>query len=109
MGNRPKKSAPISFFKGDTQQVSVSFKNNEEPWTPTNELVVFAVGKSKDDVPLFTAPVVNGVANITHKMTKDLTEGKYNYDVRVYTESKSFVATACYGDFELLGVVNDEL
>ena len=97
----------ISMYKGDTVAIQVSLTNNNEPWTPTTEKVVFSVGRTLGGNPVFTADVQNGVAYITNEMTKDMQPGTYKFDVRVYTENKLLVATPCYGDFELLGVVNN--
>lgn len=95
--------------KGDTVQVQVNLTNNGEPFVPDTEQVVFAVGRTFGGNPLFSVAVVDGAANITHEMTRCIPVGKYKFDVRVYTKDKTLVATPCYGDFELLEVVNNEL
>lgn len=99
----------IEMRKGDTIQIEVSLTNNGEPFVPDGELVVFSVGRALCRNPIFTTPVIDGVAYITHNMTADMRVGLYKYDVRVYTSDKTLVSTPCYGDFELLGVVNNGL
>ena len=97
----------IQMYKGDTIQVGISLTNNGEPFIPTTEKIVFSVGKNIGGNPIFSVESSDGIAYITHEMTKSMSPGNYKYDVRVYTENKSLVATPCYGDFELLGVVNN--
>lgn len=98
----------IKIRKGDTLRLDITLTNNGEPFEPTNEQVVFAVGKGVSS-PLFTCPVVEGVAQITHEQTKSLPCGTYKFDVRVYNANKELVATPLFGDFKLLEVVNGDI
>lgn len=99
----------IEMYKGDTLRLDVTLTNNGEPFVPTDEQVVFAVGHGHGSPPLFTSPVVEGVAQITHDQTKSLSAGSYCYDLRVYDADKKLVATPLFGEFVLLEVVNGEL
>lgn len=98
----------ISMHKGDTLRLDVSLTNNGEPWTPTNEFIVFSVGFGYNS-PAFSVPVIDGVGQITHEQTKDLPPGNYKYDLRVYNSNKELVATPLFGSFIILGVVNNDI
>ena len=97
----------IEMYKGDTLRLDVTLTNNGEPFVPTDEQVVFAVGYGHGSPPLFTSLVVEGVAQITHDQTKDILAGSYCYDLRVYDADKKLVATPLFGEFILLEVVNN--
>lgn len=99
----------IEMYKGDTLRLDVTLTNNGEPFVPTDEQVVFAVGYGHGSPPLFTSLVVEGMAQITHDQTKGLSAGSYCYDLRVYDADKKLVATPLFGEFVLLEVVNGEL
>lgn len=99
----------IKIRKGDTLRLDITLTNNGEPFEPTNEQVVFAVGRGHRSPPLFICPIVDGVAQITHDQTKDLPVAKYTYDLRVYDADKRLVATPLYGEFEVLEVVNGDI
>lgn len=90
-------------------RLDVTLTNNGEPFVPTDEQVVFAVGYGHGSPPLFTSLVVEGVAQITHDQTKGISAGSYCYDLRVYDADKKLVATPLFGEFVLLEVVNGEL
>lgn len=100
---------PIKIRQGDTLRLDVTLTNNGEPFVPTNEQIVFAVGYGSGVPPIFTCPVIDGVAQITHEQTKDLKVANYYYDLRVYDASKLLVATPLYGTFAVLGVVNSDI
>ena len=99
----------IEMCKGDTRRFIVTLKCNGEPFVPTEEKVVFAVGYGHDSPPLFTSPVIDNMVRITHDQTKNLPAGIYCYDLRVYTEDKEFVATPVVDEFVLLGVANNDI
>lgn len=98
----------IEIRKGDTLRLDITLTNNGEPFIPVDEQIVFAVGNGVSS-PLFTCPVVEGVAQITHEQTKSLPCRTYKFDVRVYNANKELVATPLFGDFKLLEVVNNDL
>lgn len=99
----------IEIYKGDTVQIEITLTNNGEPFITTDENILFSVGEVIGKPPLFTIPVIDGVADITHDITKKMKIGNYIYDVRVYTSDKTLVATPCIGNFRIKGVVNNEI
>ena len=99
----------IEIRQGDTLRLDITITNNGEPFVPTEEKIVFSVGHGRGFSPLFTCPVINGVAEITHEDTKDISPGQYYFDLRVYSADKKLVATPLYGEFNILGVVNGDI
>lgn len=98
----------IEIRKGDTIQLNLNITVNGEPFVPTDEKIVFSVGSQNR--PLFSIPADENVVKISHEMTNKLSVGKeYQFDVRVYNASKTLVATPIFGQFKVLGVVNDDL
>ena len=95
----------IRIRKGDTVQIAIALQNNGEPFIPQGETVVFSVGDGKNP-PLISKSAHDNAVFLTHEETNALAVGMYLYDVRVYDQSKALVATPCYGNFQILGVVN---
>lgn len=99
----------IELRKGDTIRIKITLTNNGQPFVPTNEVVVFSVGKKYSNKVYFSVTAEDGMVNLTHEMTNSLSSGEYIYDVRVYNQEKTLVATPLYGDFIVKEVVNDDL
>lgn len=100
----------IELRKGDTAQIEVSLTTDDgQPFIPVDEVVMFSVGKKYSKKVYFSVPVEDEIANLTHEMTNSLSPGEYVYDVRVYNDDKTLVATPLYGDFIVKEVANDDL
>lgn len=97
----------IEVRKGDTVQLNLTITNNGEPFVPDKEKIVFSVGKMGKIN--FSIEAENNVVKISHDMTNDLLIGDYKFDIRIYDENKSLVATPIVGIFRISEVVNYEL
>lgn len=97
----------IEIRRGDTIQLNLDITNNGKPFVPENEKIVFSVGRTGKVI--FYIEAKNNVINISHENTKDMPIGDYKFDIRIYDESKTLVATPVVGIFRILEVVNDEL
>ena len=98
----------IQIYKGDTVKIEISLENNGQPFVPTTETVVFSIGDGNPS-PIISKNAADNVVILTHEETKALEIGMYSYDVRVYDQDKTLVATPCYGNLKVLGVVNNDL
>ena len=99
----------IEIRRGDTLQLGVVLTDqNGETFTPApGQKLMLSVGIAGS--PMFTVPVVDGVAGIRHEDTKSISPGEYRFDVRLYDADKTLVATPIYGEFAVLEVVNDDI
>lgn len=108
MGNNVKGDAmTIEVRQGDTVQLTLNLTNNGEPFVPTDEKIVFSVGRYKD--LLFSLEAEDGTVKIPHEKTRDMNPGEYKFDLRVYDADKNLVATPVVGAFRVLEVVNHDL
>ncbi len=98
----------LEVYRGDTMQLTIRLTNGGEPFTPTDEKVVFTVGRYKE-VQFSLEADGEGVVRIPHEQTNALTPGEYKFDVRVYDGAKTLVATPVVGTLRVLEVVNHDL
>lgn len=99
----------IEMYQGDTIDLNVELTQNGEPFDTTDFEVVFSVSNRIGETPIFKLPIIDNYVKITHELTKDLSLGNYQYDVRIYDQSKSLVSTPCVGSLYIKGVVNNEI
>lgn len=103
--------ANVAMYQGDTMEISIEIteviNGEEQPWTPTNETVMFSVGTTNNI--LFQREVINGKTRIEHEDTQDIAPDTYDFDVRVYDAEYNLVATPLVGKFQIMDVVNHEL
>lgn len=99
----------LEIWRGDTLCLTVALTDGEgQPFVPApGQQVVFAAGWPGE--PLVTAPVQDGKATLRHEDTARLLPAEYSFDVRVYDEDKTLVATPIFGKFIVREVVNDAL